>query len=109
MQMQRTMGNRATGQMLQRLAQQQNPVANKSKPDISKAPNIIQRMIDQDIPATTDWDELERFVYKTLINPRKQTFEESVTAELTGSDMKLLQGEKKMLPSQVTTTWLWQH
>lgn len=39
----------------------------------------IQRMIDQAAPArSSDWPTIERYLFRTLINQRKQTFEQAV-------------------------------
>ncbi|TMV46294.1 hypothetical protein FE783_26765 [Paenibacillus mesophilus] len=77
LQLQRTVGNRAVGMMLQR-----GRSARPEKPAPRGNRSFIQRMIDSDVPATTDWGALEKYVFRTLINPRKQTFEQSVVEHI---------------------------
>lgn len=38
----------------------------------------IQRMIDTNVPAHGTWDQVEQYLAKTIVNPRKQTFEQAV-------------------------------
>lgn len=74
LQLQRTIGNRAVGAMLERWTS-----SNPGKPAAPRPGSaVIRRMIDSDVPATTNWEALVKYVYRTLINPRKQTFEQSV-------------------------------
>jgi hypothetical protein len=74
LQLQRTIGNRAVGAMLEQWTR-----SNPGKPAAPRTGSaVIRRMIDSDVPAATDWEALEKYVYRTLINPRKQTFEQSV-------------------------------
>ncbi|MFC3772515.1 hypothetical protein [Paenibacillus sp. GCM10012303] len=74
LQLQRTIGNRAVGAMLERWTS-----SNPGKPAAPRTGSaVIRRMIDSDVPVATNWETLEKYVYRTLINPRKQTFEQSV-------------------------------
>ncbi|PYI56596.1 hypothetical protein [Paenibacillus flagellatus] len=93
-QLHRTIGNRAVGAMLER--SRQSAVRPEKPASGGDDPGVIRRMIDSDVPSTTDWEALEKYVYRTLVNPRKMTFEQSVVEHIE---------TRAAQHAQVSTAW----